>query len=168
MFVLPYYNILLKNIMNFMSTTGEVSEYLNPSSIAIVCSVVFILVVFLNRELISKTKEQVKKSARAFLKPYFFKVTGNTVHADQDGSGAFLWNSLDTYFLKPADESTDSVYDDDNDDDDSDDEDEEEEEEEEDEDDEEENGSTNMMMNPMMRNPTMNPTVDMNQTVLGL
>lgn len=148
-------------------STSEVSEYINPSSIAIVCSVVFILVVFLNRELISKTKEQVKTSARAFLKPYFFKVTGNTVHADQDGPGAFLWNSLDTYFLKPADESADPIYDDDDDEDDSDDEDEDQDE---DSEDEEENGSKNMMMNPMMGNPTTNQITnqDKNQTVLGL
>ena len=149
--------------MNFMST-DELFEYINPSSLAIVCSVLFILVVFMNRELISKTKEQVKMSTRAFLKPYFFKVTGNTVHADKDGPGAFIWNSLDTYFLKPADESTDPKYDDSDSDSGSDeDEDDDDDDDEEDEDDEEEeNGQPSIMMNQPMN------MMNMNQPVMGL
>ena len=67
---------------------------------------IILILCFYYRDSMSALKESTKHRMREFLKPIFFKVNGDTVHAVKEGPLQFVWEYLDTYFLQPSESST--------------------------------------------------------------
>jgi hypothetical protein len=99
MFVFENYN-LKPDYMYFLPSNikGPDSTYLVV--FGTIC-ILFILA-FYFRVSISETKEKLKKSIRAYVKPFFFKVRGDTLYTANEGPIQFIWEYLDDHFLTPS------------------------------------------------------------------
>ena len=145
MFVLGKYN-LKSDYMYFLPSTFYNNqtniEGLDNSFISFaVFGGFFIILVLLYyfRDSLSALKESVKHKTREFLKPLFFKVTGDTVHTVKEGPLQHVWEYLDTFFLQPSESSLLYDYKGDNDSDDNDD----------DDDDDDDDDEENDVLNPL-------------------
>ena len=99
MFVFENYN-LKPDYMYFLPANFNGPDTSFAVIFGIIC-IIFVLA-FIFRASISDAKEKLKKSIRAYIKPFFFRVKGDTLHIDNDGILQFIWEYLDDHFLTPS------------------------------------------------------------------
>ena len=101
MYFIPY---------SFNQSTDNMED--DSGAYYIICGI-FFLICFLSfyfRDFISGVKENLKKNIRDYLKPIFFKVSGNTLSTVKEGPLQSAWEYLDTYFLTPSEPSSSYDY----------------------------------------------------------
>ena len=99
MFVFENYN-LKPDYMYFISSNNNGPDLSYLVIFGIIC-IIFVLG-FIFRVSIVDAKENLKKSIRAYIKPFFFKVRGDTLYTPNEGPIQFVWEYLDEYFLTPS------------------------------------------------------------------